>query len=222
MTPAQTAELLALAAAFDRRTLGKTDVLAWHTVLTDIDYEAAKQAVTQHYATETRWIMPADIRTAVHTTRANTAADYQGPGLPAEIPDADPDNVPAYLTALRAQRTRAADGIELKPRKMAELLAAVGREIPAEVAQVRRPGPLGAECPKCSAAIGRPCRTPSGKERVPHPARSGESADPAAEAAEFERRRNAARDRLRQLTPGERAELDQFQQQLRDTKESAS
>lgn len=194
---------------------------AWHDVLGDYhltDARAAAAAVAKRQP----FVSPAEIIGEIRRQRGDRADSFQGPGLPAEIPDANPDNVPAYLAALRAQRTRAADGIELKPRKMAELLAAVGREIPAEVAQVRRPGPLGAECPKCSAAIGRPCRTPSGKERVPHPARSGESADPAAEAAEFERRRNAARDRLRQLTPGERAELDQFQQQLRDTKESTS
>lgn len=213
MTPAQTAELLALAAAFDRRTLGKTDVLAWHTVLTDIDYEAAKQAVTQHYATETRWIMPADIRTAVHTTRANTAADYQGPGLPAEIPDADPDDWRAYLAAIRQQRIRAAEGLTTR-RPIAELVAATVHPVPPEVEDVKRPGPLGRECPSCHAPIGRPCRTPGGADRTPHTARRGQSTDPATEAAEIERRRAAARDRLNRMTPQERAQLDAFQQQL--------
>ncbi|MET9012285.1 hypothetical protein ABZX74_15405 [Streptomyces olivaceoviridis] len=166
MTPSQTAELLGFAAAFDRRTVGKSDALAWHTILHDIDYQDAKAAVANHYATETRWIMPADIRNAVTKARADTAANIQGPGLPPEIPDADPDDVPAYLAAVRQQRHRAAEG--LKPRPVKELLAGVGRDIPREHAPVRRPGPLGVTCPTCSAPIGRPCRTGNGRERAPH------------------------------------------------------
>ncbi|MGW1796919.1 zinc finger domain-containing protein [Streptomyces sp. NPDC001984] len=181
MTPAETAELLGLCAAFDRRTIGKTDVLAWQTVLADVDFTAAKQAVTAHYAAETRWIMPADIRQAVRKQRAETAADYQGPGLSAEIPDADPDDVPAYLAALRAQKIRAADG--LKPRPVAALLGravhqltAGGTALEEPPASVRRPGPLGVACPTCGAAIGRPCKTPAlegrdPRERPPHAAR---------------------------------------------------
>ncbi|MFB6593965.1 hypothetical protein ACFWFV_13860 [Streptomyces diastaticus] len=174
MTPSQTAELLGFCAAFDRRTIGKADVLAWQTVLADVDFTAARQAVTEHYAAETRWIMPADIRQAVRRHRANTADSIQGPGLPAEIPDADPDDVPGYLAALRAQRTRAADGAELKRRPVAELLAGIGRALPAAVAEIRRPGPLGRTCPTCTAAIGRPCRTPAGRERAPHTHRTTE------------------------------------------------
>lgn len=194
---------------------------AWHDVLGDYHLTDARTAAAA-VAKRQPFVSPAEIIGEIRRQRGDRADSFQGPGLPAEIPDANPDNVPAYLAALRAQRTRAADGIELKPRKMAELLAAVGREIPDEVAQVRRPGPLGVECPKCSAAIGRPCRTPGGNERVPHPARSGETSDPAVEAAEFERRRAAARDRLNLLTAAERAELAEFQQQLRQPKESAS
>jgi hypothetical protein len=169
MTPSQTAELLGFAAAFDRRTVGKSDALAWHTILHDIDYQDAKAAVAAHYATETRWIMPADIRNAVTKARADTAADIQGPGLPPEIPAADPDDVKAYLAAVRQQRHRAAEG--LKPRPVKELLAGVGRDIPREHTTVRRPGPLGITCPTCSAPIGRPCRTDRGRERAPHEAR---------------------------------------------------
>ncbi|MBC2903186.1 hypothetical protein [Streptomyces cupreus] len=213
MTPAETAELLGLCAAFDRRTIGRTDVAAWTTVLADIDLTAAKAAVTAHYATETRWIMPADIRQAVRQHRADTAADIQGPGLPAEIPDADPDNIPAYLAAIRNQRHRAADGLPTR-RPIAELVSGVGRPVPPEVEDVKRPGPLGTVCAKCSAPVGRSCRTPSGAERAPHSARRGEAADPEAEAAEAARRQGAARDRLKRMTPAERAQLDAFQQQL--------
>ncbi|MFF8997105.1 hypothetical protein ACF1GW_30775 [Streptomyces achromogenes] len=183
MTPAEIAALLSFAAAFDRRTLGEADVLAWHTVLGDVTFDAAKAAVTAHYAVETRWIMPADIRQHVLKTRADTAADIQGPGLPPEIPDADPDDVPAYLAAVREQRHRAADG--LKPRPVKELLAGIGRQIPNqnpnEVAAVRRPGPLGITCPNCRAPIGRPCRTGSGRERAPHENRETAALQPRTE-----------------------------------------
>lgn len=216
MTPAQTAELLGFCAAFDRRTVGKADVLAWQTVLADIDYDAARQAVAQHYAVETRWIMPADIRNAVHRARANTAANFQGPGLSAEIPDADPDDIPAYLDAIRSQRVRAAEGLPMRRRPVAELVAGIGRQVPDEIAAVKRPGPLGTECNNCGAPIGRPCRTPGGTERAPHAARR-DGTDPDAEAAETERRRAAARDRLNRMTAQERAGLEEFQQQLRET-----
>jgi hypothetical protein len=214
MTPAQVAELLGFCAAFDRRTVGKADVLAWTTVLADVDFDAAKQAVTAHYANDTRWIMPADIRGTVRHNRADTAADIQGPGLPAEIPDADPDDVAAYLAAVRQQRTRAANGQQLKRRPVAELVAAVkaalpSADAPVDVAAVRRSGPLGIDCPQCHAAIGRPCKTPAlegrpPRERGPHSARktaaSGQAiADPATARADEEARRTGYLRQLEQM-----------------------
>ncbi|MES9522416.1 zinc finger domain-containing protein [Streptomyces capoamus] len=185
MTPAETAALLSFAAAFDRRTIGEADVLAWHTVLADIGFEPAKAAVTAHYAVHTRWIMPADIRQHVVAQRADTAADIQGPGLPPEIPDADPDDVPAYLAAVRQQRHRAADG--LKPRPVKQLIAGLADTIPkppehdTPAPKIRRPGPLGRECPTCHAPIGRPCRTGNGRERAPHENRETAALQPRAE-----------------------------------------
>ncbi|MFE2384465.1 zinc finger domain-containing protein [Streptomyces misionensis] len=142
---------------------------AWHDVLGDLPLNAARAAAAA-VARRQPFVSPAEIRTEYLNQRADTAADFQGPGLPAEIPDADPDDVPAYLAAVRQQRHRAAEG--LKPRPVKELLAGVGhhipRELPAEVTAIRRPGPLGIACPTCSAAIGRPCRTGNGRERAPH------------------------------------------------------
>ncbi|MGW6913744.1 zinc finger domain-containing protein [Kitasatospora sp. NPDC054939] len=173
MNRSETATLLALAAAFDRRTVGDADVRAWQTVLADIDYEQAQAAVTHHYANTRNWVMPADIREHVRRLRDQAAADLQGPGLAAEVPDADPDDVPAYLDALRAQRNRAALGEPLRRRPVAELISSVGRTIPAEHAAVRRPGPLGVECPRCQAPAGRPCHTTYQRRRMAdvHPAR---------------------------------------------------
>ncbi len=187
---------------------------AWHDVLGEYQLADARAAAAS-VAKRQPFVSPAEIIGEIKRQRGDRADSFQGPGLPAEIPDADPDNIPAYLAALREQRHRAADGIELKRRPVAELLAGIGQPIPAEVADVRRPGPLGANCPRCTAPIGRPCRTPSGKERAPHPARDGHLTDPEAEAAEFERRRAAARDRLSHLTPADREQLEHFQNELR-------
>jgi hypothetical protein len=170
---------------------------AWHDVLADFalaDARAAAAAVARRQP----FVSPAEIIDEIRKQRDARAADYQGPGLSAEIPDADPDDVQAYLSALRGMRTRAADGLGMKRRPVAELVAGIGREIPGEVAAVKRPGPLGTGCPKCKAAIGRPCRTPGGSERAPHAARGG-GTDPEAEAAEMERRREASRRHLNRL-----------------------
>ena len=86
--------------------------------------------------------------------RADTAADFQGPGLSAAIPDADPDDVHAYLAAVRDQRTRAANG-QLRPRPVKELLAGIGRQVPT---QTRQTGPLTVACPYCGAEPLRRCR----------------------------------------------------------------
>lgn len=173
MTPSQVAELLTMASAFDRRTVGEADVIAWHLVLKDVDYAQAQAAVAAHYSDTRDWIMPADIRQRVRRTRDTQAADIQGPGLPAEIPDADPDDIPAYLAAIRAQRTRAATG-QLTRRPVAELTSAVGRQVPAEAPEPpRRPGPLGVRCPRCHAPVGKPCKTTLRGRRMSdvHPAR---------------------------------------------------
>ncbi|GAA0453876.1 hypothetical protein ABZ951_00735 [Streptomyces sp. NPDC046215] len=163
---------------------------AWHDVLGGYPLAAARAAAAA-VAGRQPFVSPAEIIDEIRKQRDARADSFQGPGLPAEIPDADPDDVPAYLAALRAQRTRAADGFELKPRKVATLIAGVGREVPPEITEVKRPGPLGIDCPNCGAAIGRPCRTPGGSERAPHAARVGRK-DADAEKAEAERRRAAS------------------------------
>ena len=63
MTKANTAHLLALITAFDRRTTGEADVEAWHLIVADLEPDDCMQAVREHYMTETRWLMPADVRT---------------------------------------------------------------------------------------------------------------------------------------------------------------
>jgi hypothetical protein len=65
MTPEQVGDLLALAAAFDDREVGDAQVLAWLTVIGDLEFADARAAVVGHYAENTRRIMPADVRQRV-------------------------------------------------------------------------------------------------------------------------------------------------------------
>lgn len=112
MTPAQTARVLAAAAAFDQRTVGHADVAAWHAALGELDYEDARDAVTRHYRRTAERVMPvhvlehaSDIRTerAQQRWELSNSHDYVGDeevcgacGLPKAnrrhrfgVPDAD-------------------------------------------------------------------------------------------------------------------------------------
>lgn len=62
MNPIDIANVLAKAAAFDQRTVGQADILAWHEALHDLDAADALAAVTRHYATSEQRIMPVHVR----------------------------------------------------------------------------------------------------------------------------------------------------------------
>lgn len=202
MTPEAVDTILAiLASASVVGRLEETSPEVWEDGLSDISGDegiaAARQLIRTH-----RWVKIADIVDAVRNMREDRARDLHGPGQFAEIPDADPDDVKAYLVAVRAQRTRAALGAELKPRPALEAaIENFGPRIPDRDAPIRRPGALGQHCPSCFSPIGRPCKTPGGKERRPHTARFAAAGTPgidaplppAQAAAEEQRRRQAAR-----------------------------
>jgi len=63
----ETGLVLAKLAAFDQRTVGESDLLAWHEVLGRYDLDDCLAAVTAHYADTRDRAMPADIRR--HATR---------------------------------------------------------------------------------------------------------------------------------------------------------
>lgn len=107
MTPDETVDLLTVAAAFDQRTVGEGDAMAWHAVLGDLNFADAKQAVLGHYADTRERVMPADIRTRVLAIRARRLQDTE---IPAEPLIALMDDPPAYLAAVRAANTAIADG----------------------------------------------------------------------------------------------------------------
>lgn len=106
MTPAEAAELLGYCAAYDRRTLSKLDAQAWAAALPDITLDDARQAVVQHYATETAWLMPAHVRQLVKTMRRNRLDRDALPPPPPELTD----DQRAYKAWMDEQIERIADG----------------------------------------------------------------------------------------------------------------
>jgi hypothetical protein len=69
----ETIDLLTTCAAYDRRTIGKADAVAWHAVVRDLPFDLAQEAVFAHYSESREWIMPADVRTRVKRKQRDEA-----------------------------------------------------------------------------------------------------------------------------------------------------
>ncbi|MGA5354021.1 zinc finger domain-containing protein [Streptomyces thermodiastaticus] len=157
MTPADAAELLTLAAAFDRRTVGEADARAWAAALHAIPLDDdARAAVARHYAETDRWLTPAHVlkhRAAIRADRLARANVFDD-GRPDETAE-------QYLARRRALTAAIADG-RLAPQtarqgvgaapssapraltggpapEVAARLAALGRRIPDDAAEQLRP-----------------------------------------------------------------------------------
>jgi len=65
MKPSDAARILAVAAVYDRRTVGELDAKAWADALDDLDPAACANAVRRHYRESTAWLMPARVRELV-------------------------------------------------------------------------------------------------------------------------------------------------------------
>lgn len=76
MNEEETTLLLTSAAAFDRRTIGEADVIAWTKLLQDYRFEDAQLALERHYASSREWVMPFDIIDGIKTIRAERRAQY--------------------------------------------------------------------------------------------------------------------------------------------------
>lgn len=173
----------------------------WHDLLTDYGLDEARAAAVV-VGKRQPFVSPAEIITVIRQHRGNNARDIQGPGLPAAVPDADPDDVQAYLAAVRDQRTRAADGLELKPRDMKALLRGVGNDVPTKDAPR---GPLSVPCPHCHAKPLHACRSYNGRRlSLFHPSRidAANGVAPADEAGEIARRKAASAAALAAPDPG--------------------
>lgn len=234
--------LLGLAAARDQRTTGDADNLAWHSDLNaaGIAYQDAEAALTRFYAVEMAGLEPdqrrrvttPDVISIARKIRTERLANFMY-----EPPPGDRD--PNYLARLRGQLESTAGGQTPAlterpaleggpPERLAKILAGIGRKVPDEpdaeetpdeVAEVRRPGPLGIACPVCEAAIGRPCKVeiPGGDRkprelRNPHAARSRVATGGPAQLEspeEIERRRAASAARLEAYRAAEAEPTDE-------------
>ncbi|HEU5032715.1 MAG TPA: hypothetical protein VFV01_47885 [Spirillospora sp.] len=179
MNTAEVAQLLALCASFDQRTVGEADVHAWHYAISDLDYRTAAAAVRDWYkANDEGRIDFQKLRAQVKRVRRDRLTARAMP-----VPDADPDDPVAYQQALAAQIGTIAAGYDLPAqlRQPAppppEITGRNGRD-PAVVAALR------ITCPWCRAGRGERCRVPRTDTRLPapHPARL----DAAREAARTE------------------------------------
>jgi hypothetical protein len=104
MTIDEVVDLLTTAAAYDRRTVGEADAIAWHAAIGDLPFEDSRAAVVAHYRESREWLMPADVRQRVKEARRERILDA---GIPAPPPELGPD---AYGPALQAAATAIADG----------------------------------------------------------------------------------------------------------------
>jgi hypothetical protein len=151
MKLSQVAALLALMATFDYRKTDQTDDEAWFHVVGDLDFEDAKTAVFEHYKTSDERMKPVDVRrrvAAIRDERGRRQGAPVGAGGTMEIPDADPDDVAAYVAAVREGRTRAHDRLTARP--VAALLAS---------------RPFQDVPPVCAAEVRREVRALEGRSR---------------------------------------------------------
>lgn len=84
MTPSEVGQVLAKAAAFDRRTVGEVDILAWLEAIGDLPLEDALAAVTRHYRESDTWLKPSHIRDQVIAIRNERASRQHSEAL--ELP----------------------------------------------------------------------------------------------------------------------------------------
>lgn len=68
--------LLTTIAAFDQRTIGKADVLAWQRLLADVRYADAELAVDAFFASARGRLMPVDVLEGVKEIRAARVQEW--------------------------------------------------------------------------------------------------------------------------------------------------
>jgi hypothetical protein len=107
MTQDEAGLLLVHSAAYDKRTIGEPDVLAWHRALGDLSFTACQDAIDAYYREHREPIMPSDIRHGVREARpkpyertvAQAIAESRGPGEE----DMSDEEARAYLDEVAAR-----------------------------------------------------------------------------------------------------------------------
>lgn len=121
MNQTETATLLAVVQAFDRRTVGVTDVIAWQAALCDTNLEDARDAVIEHYRDKRDWLMPADVVKGANTIAWRRAGERRR----AELEQADADWTPSETVSPMSaeelaafERRAAAHGVKTNIRTL--------------------------------------------------------------------------------------------------------
>lgn len=110
MTVDETLELFEQIALIDDRVIKTTETEQaaqlglWAAVLRDVPLDFAGQALGDHYA-ESAWpVMPKDIAARWRTEARRRLERHVGTFEPCVHPGLDPDDIPGYRAALRAER----------------------------------------------------------------------------------------------------------------------
>ena len=132
----ETGLMLAQMQAYDQRTVGESDVIAWQALLVDAPFEDCQEAIRRHYSENTDRIMPAHVRRLVRdihgeremAVRATgwaagqhgVARDDAHPEITGPIDDSNLAPVlKAKLHELLSERFPEASREKLKPRTVA-------------------------------------------------------------------------------------------------------
>ncbi|HMB78079.1 MAG TPA: hypothetical protein VKN76_16910 [Kiloniellaceae bacterium] len=127
MTPEQTQAVLTKCAAYDRRTVSRTDVLAWHAIIGHQSFDACLGAVEDFYGEYSHHAMPADIRKlAVARSSRARAVDARTKRALEVVPDSNrafhgPDLIRHVLRELKAAGQDAANGHVLGKDRAADI-----------------------------------------------------------------------------------------------------
>lgn len=73
MTPDETIDVLTAIASYDLRTVGQSDVTAWHAAIGDLPKQLALEAVVIHHKTTTDRIKPAHVAQLSRSIRRDRA-----------------------------------------------------------------------------------------------------------------------------------------------------
>lgn len=71
MNVSDAARLLALAAAFDRRTIGESDAVAWADALDGLTVDECAEAIRDFFRSSNSWLMPSHVCAIVKAKRAD-------------------------------------------------------------------------------------------------------------------------------------------------------
>ena len=70
--------VLAFVSLIDNRAVSEESILAWHELLKEVEFEDAKDAVTDHFKTSTEYIRPAHIIQGARMVKMDRKKEYYG------------------------------------------------------------------------------------------------------------------------------------------------